>query len=186
MKQQTAFESPSSHVLRGGPSESGLVVRVSLRLATKRRCCYSSNKQLLGVTIACGGPGPGWIGRAWICPVSSFGTPRLDDGGLRGAAIPREAESRSAVQCHFAMDMARMRERIRSHRVQSTFGPIQNCSYSPQVELRGALYQIRQALAPRALYLVPCRYRVQVPRASAVLLRYVIFIGTTVFPGTPR
>lgn len=72
-------------------------VRVSLRLATKRRCCYSSNKQLLGVTIACGGPEPGWIGRAWICPVSSFGTPRLDDGGLRGAAIPREAESRIAA-----------------------------------------------------------------------------------------
>lgn len=109
MKQQTAFESPSSHVFRGGPSESGLGVRVSSRLTAKSRCCYSSNKQLLGVTIACGGPEPGWIGRAWICPVSSFGTPRLDDGGLRGAAIPSEAESRIAVQCHFAMDRRRMK-----------------------------------------------------------------------------
>lgn len=86
-----------------------------------------SNKQLLGVTIACGGPGPGWIGRAWICPVSSFGTPRLDDGGLRGAAFPSEAESRITVQCHFRMDMPRMRaqvhirERRRSHGVWSTF-----------------------------------------------------------------
>lgn len=109
MKQQTTFESPSSHVLRGEPSESGLGVRVPLGLANNRRCCQSSNKQLLGVTIACGGPEPGWIGRAWICPVSSFGTPRLDDGGLRGAAIPSEAESRITVQCHFAMDMPRMR-----------------------------------------------------------------------------